>query len=148
MNDRSALLSLLCEVWPEQDLGSLKSYDQVLTKIFAILDTPSISYEVVSLVFGLIKKLIGNTLLSKADLAKSKTGLRALGLKEKASERLQALLASRDQQGSDAEDSQNELEADTDKTMQGLSIEEKGDISQALLEKNINVLAHSLSAFW
>lgn len=135
-------------MWPEQDLGSLKSYDQVLTKIVAILDTPSISYEVVSLVFGLIKKLIGNTLLSKADLAKSKTGLRALGLKEKASERLQALLASRDQQGSDAEDSQNELEADTDKTMQGLSIEEKGDISQALLEKNINVLAHSLSAFW
>lgn len=96
VNDRSSLLTLLCDVWPEQDLDSLKSYDQVLTHIFAMLNAPSISYEVVGLIFNLIKKLIGNTLLSKCDLAKGKMGLRALGLKEKASERLQALLASRE----------------------------------------------------
>lgn len=82
-HDRSMLLQLLCEVW----VGNLETYKKykVLPAIVSLLEVPTVGYEVVGLVFGMIKRLLGNSLVMRADLQNKKLSLRALGLKEAAS---------------------------------------------------------------
>ena len=89
-HDKSMLMTLICEVWPEFAIQNLDKYP-VMDQIFEVLKVKSISYEVVSLIFGLLKQLIGNSLVKKADFVNTKTSLKALGLKDLASERFQAL---------------------------------------------------------
>lgn len=59
--------------------------------IVSLLQVRAVSFEVVALVFGMIKRLLGNSLLMRADLQNKKLSLRALGLKDAASQRLEAL---------------------------------------------------------
>lgn len=75
ISSSSQLLQIICQSWPDGNPGTLNNLQRpdVIPKVFGMLTHPMISYDVIEVILGLLKKLIGDTAVEgKMDKARSR----------------------------------------------------------------------------
>lgn len=139
--DKSQMLEIICVAWTEHHhtLENLIRYKDVLPAAIDMLSHPSVSVDVASLLIGLIKSLIFNTM---EEQEKGK-GVQAVDQRRKALKSQQRAEQEENNISNDEEDQEMQDEQ---------AIAEAHEItlaiSQEIISKNINYFANSIHSYW